>query len=228
MSTSHRSRLVAAVVALLLVGCQSTGTASPSVAPSQSPTPATTAPPTTPEPSTSDRSATPTVGPSLDPNDTTAWLPFVSARYGLSFAYPPDWEMTPANGTWTFPADTAWPDGVERGDWMYFAPDGSESVAVSAWSVPLGPDQSADQWFLEYCAVDVTPCDGTEPKDPATLDGHPGWFVASSDPQAYFGIGDRIYLVVVWQPEQIDSMVRYGGGRRFIETLLTTMRVLPE
>lgn len=223
MATSHRSRLVMAVAALLLVGCQSTGLASPSVASAPSPTLATTAAPTTPEPS-----LTPTVGPSLDPNDTSGWLPFISARYGLSFAYPPDWEMTPANGTWTFPADTAWPDGVERGDWMYFAPDGFESVAVSAWSVALEPGQTADQWFLDYCAVEVTPCDGTEPKDPATLDGHPGWFVASSDPQAYFGIGDRIYLVVVWQPEDTDSMVRYGGGRQFIETLLTTMQVLPE
>jgi hypothetical protein len=161
-----------------------------------------------------------------DPNDTSAWLPFVSERNGFSMAYPPDWEAHPGNGEWTFPEDTAWPDGVEATDWFYL--DGADgSVAASAWSVALPPGISADQWFLDYCAVEVTPCDGTEPKVPASLDAQAGWFVAGSDPQAYFGIGDRIYLVVIWQPEDHPALERYGGGRRLVEAFLSTMQLLP-
>jgi hypothetical protein len=160
-----------------------------------------------------------------DPNDTSAWLPFVSERYGFSMAYPPSWSAHPANGEWNFPEDTAWPDGVEAADWFYLdGPDGS--VAASAWSVALARGTSADQWFVDYCAVEVTPCERTDPKVPASLDGHAGWFVAGSDPQAYFGIGDRIYLVVIWQPEDHPSLEAYGGGRQLVETFLSTMHLL--
>ena len=211
MNSSTAFGLGVVAVALLLIGCQSNGSPSPSAAPS------TTGP-----------SASAEVSRSLDPNDTSAWLPFVSERYGFSMAYPPDWSAHPGDGDWTFPDDTAWPDGVGRTDWFYFEPADDPSVAASAWSVALEPGTSADQWFLDYCAVEVTPCDGTEPKVPASLDGHAGWFVASSDPQAYFGIGDRIYLVVVWQPEDFVTLERYGGGRQFIETFLSTLRLLPD
>jgi hypothetical protein len=205
----------ATVVVLFLGGCRSDGSATPS---GESPPAAA---PSTTEPSSS---GPPSSSPA--PNDTSAWLPFVSERYGFSIAHPPDWSANAGNGDWTFPQDTAWPDGVERSDWFYL--DGSEgSVAASAWSVALAPGTTADQWFLDYCAVDVTPCDGTEPKVPASLDGHAGWFVASSDPQAYFGIGDRIYLMVVWQPEDHPALARYGGGRQLVETFLSTMRLLP-
>lgn len=205
-----------AVVALFLIGCQSNGSAAPSGEPS-----------TSAAPSTTEQSSSAEVSPSPDPNDTSAWLPFVSERYGFSIAYPPAWSAHPANGDWTFPEDTAWPAGVGRTDWFYLEPPDDPSVAASAWSVPLEPGTSADQWFLDYCAVEVTPCDGTEPKHPARLDGHPGWFVPSSDPQAYFGIGDRIYLVVVWQPEDLVTLERYGGGRQLIEGFLSTMRLQP-
>ena len=151
-----------AVVALLVLGCQSNGAAAPSGEPSPSAAQSTT------EPSSSAE-----VSPSLDPSDTSAWLPFVSERYGFSMAYPPDWSAHPGNGDWTFPDDTAWPAGVEATDW--FDLDGADgSVAASAWSVALEPGTSADQWFLDYCAVEVTPCDGTEPKVAASLDGHAG------------------------------------------------------
>lgn len=177
-------------------------------------------------PSTTEPSSSAVASPSLDPNDTSAWLPFVSDRYGFSMAYPPDWSANLGDGDWTFPEDTAWPDGVGRTDWFYL--DGADgSVAASAWSVPLEPGISADQWFLDYCAEKVTPCDGTERKVPASLDGHAGWFVPSSDPQAYFGIDDRIYLVVIWQPEDHPALERYGGGRQLVETFLSTMQLLP-
>jgi hypothetical protein len=205
----------AAVVALLVIGCQSNGSASPSGEPSPSAAPSTT------EPSSSAEAS-----PSLDPNDTSAWLPFDSARYGLSLAYPPDWTANHADGEWTFPEDTAWPDGVGRTDWFEFdAPEGT--VAASAWSVALEPGTSADQWWLDYCTVEVTPCDGTESKVDASLDGHAGWLVDASDPAAYLGVDDRIYLLTVWQPDYFATMERYGGGLAFIETWLTTMDINP-
>lgn len=165
---------------------------------------------------------------SLDPNDTSVWLPFVSERYGLSLAYPPDWSAHPGNGDWTFPEDTAWPDGVERTDWFYFEPRVDPSVAASAWSVALEPGTSADQWWLDYCAVEVTPCDGSESKVAASLDGQAGWLFDASDPAAYFGVGDRIYLLTVWQPDDFVTLERYGGGLAFIETWLSTMRLMPD
>lgn len=198
-----------AVVALLLIGCQANGSPAPSAASS-----------------TTEPSSSADVSPSLDPNDTSAWLPFVSERYGLSLAYPPDWSAHPGNGEWTFPEDTAWPDGVERTDWFYLdAPAGA--VAASAWSVALEPGTSADQWWLDYCGIEVTPCDGTESKVAARLDGHAVWLVDASDPAAYFGVGGRIYLLTVWQPDSVVTMARYGGGLAFIETWLATMGLTP-
>ena len=202
------------MVALLLIGCQSNGSASER---------RVVRVPLRRQPSRARQLAS----PSLDPNDTSAWLPFDSERYGLSLAYPPDWTANQGDGEWTFPEDTAWPDGVGRTDWFEFdAPEGT--VAASAWSVALEPGTSADQWWLDYCTVEVTPCDGTESKVAASLDGHAGWLVDASDPAAYFGVGGRIYLLTVWQPDDFVTMERYGGGLAFIETWLSTMRLLPD
>jgi hypothetical protein len=192
------------VLALVVSGCSSP---SPSAAPS-----------------TADPSPSVEAHPSLDPNDTSAWVPFLSERYGLSLAYPPDWTANHAGGEWAFPEDTAWPDGIDHTDWIIV--DGPEgTVAASAWSVALEPGTSADQWWLDYCAVEVTPCDGSESKVAAGLDGQEGWLVDASDPAGYFGIGDRIYLLTVWQPDDFAALVRYGGGLSFIETWLSTMRI---
>ena len=208
------------VIPALFIGIVS-GCAGAAPTPSPSGEPSASAAPSTTEPSSSA-----VASQSLDPEDTSAWLPFTSERYGFRMAYPPDWSAHPGDGDWTFPQDTAWPDGVGRTDWFYL--DGADgSVAASAWSVALEPGISADQWFLDYCAVKATPCDGTERKVPASLDGHAGWFVPSSDPQAYFDIADRIYLVVIWQPEDHPALERYGGGRQLVEAFLSTMQLLP-
>jgi hypothetical protein len=151
----------------------------------------------------------------------------VSEHYGFSIAYPPDWSAHQGRGDWTFPEDTAWPAGVEVSDWFYLEPPDDPSVAASVWSVGLEPGTSADEWFLDYCAVESTPCDGNETWVAASLDGNDGRLVRSSDPLAYFGIGDRIYVLAVWQPEDFASLEPYGGGGRFLEALLSTMRLLP-
>lgn len=213
--TSNRALAfgAATVVALILSGCR----ASDSAGSSNESSPSAALPTTESSLSAPDAS-------SPAPDDTSRWLPFESERYGFSIAYPPGWEAHPSDGRWTFPKDTAWPEGMERSDWFYL--DGADgAVAASAWSVKLRPGVSADEWFSDYCAVEVTPCDGTEPKTRASLDGHAGWFVRSSEPQAYFGIRDRIYLVVVWQPGDHPALKPYGGGRQLVETFVSTMRL---
>jgi hypothetical protein len=214
-----------ALVAVLVIGCQATETGPSGVASTSGPSPSPSVQPTfLPSPPLV-ATASPAAGPSLDPSDTSAWLPFVSERYGFSIAYPQGWEAHEAIGQWTFPRDTAWPEGVDRTDWFYLdGPDGS--VAASAWSVTLEPGTTADEWFLAYCTIEVTPCEAADAKSPASLDGLAGWFVAGSDPQAYVGIGDRIYLVVVWQPADVPALTPYGGGRTLVEAFLSTMRLV--
>ena len=205
-----------AIAALLLGGCGNEDAAISSSEPPSSSSSSTTAP----------RASAQTT-PKLTTIDTSSWLPFVSEHYGFSIAYPPDWSAHQGRGDWTFPEDTAWPDGVEVSDWFYFEPPGGPSVAASVWSVGLEPGTSADEWFLDYCSVDVTPCDGDEEWVTAGLEGHEGRLVRASDPLAYFGIGDRIYMLAVWQPDDISSLEPYGGGGRFLEALLSTMRLVP-
>ena len=206
----------ATVIALLLGGCGTDGAAAPSSEPRSSTAPSTT----------ELRSSAPTT-PALTAIDTSSWLPFVSEHYGFSIGHPPDWEAHQGHGDWSFPEDTAWPAGVEVSDWFYLDDPEFGAVAASVWSVGLEPGTSADQWFGDYCAVEATPCDGTEQSVVASLDGHAGRLVRASDPLAYFGIGDRLYMLAVWQPEDHPSVERYGGGGRLLEAFVSTMRLLP-
>jgi hypothetical protein len=207
---------VATATALLLGGCQTDGAAAPSSERRSTSAPSTTEPRSSPQ-----------TTPTLTPIDTSSWLPFVSEHYGFSITYPPDWEANQGRGDWTFPEDTAWPDGVEVSDWFFLDDPESGFVAASVWSVELEPGTSADEWFGNYCAVEATPCDSDEPSVAASLDGHAGRLVRASDPLAYFGIGDRLYMLAVWQPEDHPSVERYGGGHRLLEAFLSTMQLLP-
>ncbi len=207
---------VAMATALLLGGCQTDGAAAPSSERRSSSAPSTNEPRSSPQ-----------TTPTLTPIDTSSWLPFVSEHYGFSIAYPPDWEANQGHGDWTFPEDTAWPSGVEISDWFYLDDPEFGGVAASVWSVALEPGTSADEWFGDYCAVEATPCNGNEPSVAASLDGHAGRLVRASDPLAYFGIGDQLYMLAVWQPEDHPSVERYGGGRHLLEAFLTTMQLLP-
>ncbi|MEP6639763.1 MAG: hypothetical protein ABJC39_10480 [Chloroflexota bacterium] len=159
----------------------------------------------------------------------SSWTPYISERYGFSIAYPVGWSAHPADGNWTFPDDTDWPDGMLRTDWFYVEPADNLGVAVSAWSVALEPGTSADEWFLEYCRVTTGPCDGIEGRAVTVrLDGHAGSLVPfTADIHAYFVIGDRIYIVAIWQGENFLTIQPYGGARRLLEAFLSTVRLLP-
>lgn len=206
----------ATATALLLGGCGTDSAAAPSSELRSTSTPSMT------DPDSSSQITT-----TLPPIDTSLWLPFVSEHYGFSIAHPSEWEAHQGEGDWTFPDDTAWPDGVEVSDWFYLDDPESGAVAASMWSVALEPGMSADAWFEEYCAVEATPCDGAETSVAASLDGHAGRIVHASDPLAYFGIGDRLYMLAVWHPADHPSVERYGGGYRLLEAFLSTMQLLP-
>lgn len=153
----------ATAAALLLGSCQTDGATAPS-----------SEPPSSTSPSPTERPSSPQTTATVTPIDTSTWRPFVSEQHGFSIAYPPDWQANQGHGDWTFPEDTAWPEGVEVSDWFYLDDPNFGGVAASMWSVALEPGTSADQWFMDYCAVEATPCEGGEPSVAASLDGHAG------------------------------------------------------
>ena len=220
-----------AATAFVLGACQSEDDAAPGSELASS-APASSSPPTTkmvslPQTSSSSSPETEPV-PAPSPIDTSSWLPFVSENYGYSISYPPEWEANQGSGDWTFPKDTAWPDGVEVSDWFTFDVPEVPFVAASVWWVGLEPGKTADEWFRDYCAVEVTPCDGTESSVALSVDGHAGRLVHASDPLAYFGLGDRIYMAAAWQPDDTVTFDPFGGGYRFLELWLSTMKLLPD
>jgi hypothetical protein len=63
---------------------------------------------------------------------------------------------------------------------------------------------------------------------PATVDGHAGRLVQfTSDTQAFFLVGDKVYVVACWRPQFDGSVVPYGGASRLLKGYLSTMRLLP-
>ena len=63
---------------------------------------------------------------------------------------------------------------------------------------------------------------------PASMDGHAGRLVLfKSDTQAFIPVGDRLYVVACWRPENDASVVPFGGARRLVEAYLSTMHLLP-
>jgi hypothetical protein len=60
------------------------------------------------------------------------------------------------------------------------------------------------------------------------MDGRAGRLVQfKSDTQAFIPVGDRLYIVACWRPENDPSVLPYGGARRLVEGYLSTMRLVP-
>lgn len=191
--------------------------------------PATTAPSPLPSPS---RSVAPPTSPlpssgAAGPLDTSSWTPYTSSRYRFSIGHPVDWSDIPSDRTWAFPADATCcpPPGTET---FLSAPG---DVGVSAWSVGIAKGQSLDAWIQAYCQVmePDSPCTALQGGTvPATLDGHAGRLIEfKSDTQAFFLVGDKVYVVACWRPESDGSVAPYGGARRLLEGYLSTMRLPP-
>jgi len=174
-------------------------------------------------------SVAPTPSPTPGPLDTATWKTYVSNRYGFSIAHPAGWAEVPADHDWALPADADWLNTAAE---SFKAP--GEAVRVSAWSVSIHPAELLDRptltWIANaYCPLNTTPCDRLESRTVAvTMDGHPGSLVQfADDTQAFVLVGDRMYVVAVWEPDADPRTAPYGGAQRLLMDILSTMRLLP-
>jgi hypothetical protein len=167
--------------------------------------------------------SSPAASSSPGPIDTSSWTTYVSDRYGFSIGHPADWVELPAEDTWTM-AEAPDVPFVET-----FGAPGDDTVGVSAWSVAVEPDTTAEAWIATYCPLTTSPCTGIEERtEPVTMDGHPGTLVRFIyNTQAFVLVGDRMYVVAAWRPESDATVVPYGGASRLVKSFLSTMRLLP-
>jgi hypothetical protein len=186
---------------------------------------------------------TPTASPTTPGRlDTSGWTTYTSPQYGWTVAYPPDWDVQPAERAWDPETDAA--DVVSPGMDDFTAPEGD--VRVSIWSVPLAPAYRDDsEWGIDLEAFIQDYCANTDNLSCATIldtavalcresyDCHPGILVApvGREVQAFFSGPDEnevITVVTVWRADGDPSVARFGGGRRLIEGFLETMCVMTE
>ena len=158
------------------------------------------------------------------PIDTATWTTYVSDRYGFSIGHPADWSERPSDHVWTFPADAEWLNTASES----FGSQG-DTVRASAWSASVTPGTTVDSWLQTYCPKNTTPCGGLQARAiGVTMDGHPGLLVPfKEDTQAFILVGDRMYVVAVWEPDSDPRAKPYGGAQRLLEGYLSTMRLLP-
>ena len=183
---------------------------------------------------------TPVPQPSLAMPST---LTFKSSLYDLTLRYPVDWTPYAATQTWSWQANVKDWKGLAQDHFM--APDdsGTGDVRVSVWKAPIDPDTRKEStaylvaFAEDYCTKSVnSPCTGIADRAVELCVGkrecHPGLLVPYEDNvQAIFSGGsygqDAMTIVVVWRPEWDDSVRRYGGARKLLESFLSTMDVWP-
>lgn len=182
----------------------------------------------TPSPSvlpTGTPSATSAAQAVADRLDIAKWTTYVSDRYGFSIGRPAGWTVKQTSDhDWTLAADH---------DWLTTASEGfhpvDTSIYVTAWSVAVTAGTSADAWIQSYCLGGGTsPCTGLQAAStPVTMDGHPGVLVNTGDTQAFTLVGNRMYVVALWESFDDPRTTPYGGADRLVETFLSTMHLLP-
>jgi hypothetical protein len=239
MSPVLRIALVAvALVALLGAGgamfLAGSSTPAPSVVVA-SPTPGATPSATS--------SAPPTVSPSaaqVAPG-ITAFTPYTSNIYGLTFGYPDGWTVDAV-------ADRKWPNSDRPGDAYAYSDsfmnpelrDGDQ-IALGVWqrSAESGADLASREglaaWFqahmcddqIEACEtvpdVAVPMCAGKTACAPAIL------VPLTDSTQAVFADaeGGLITVVSLGRPDGFPAAGRYGGGVQLLKSILATMDVQP-
>jgi hypothetical protein len=171
-------------------------------------------------------------GPPVGPLNTLGWQAYTSERYGFELLRAPDWTERPSDHVYAYPDDAA-PEKVATSGAEGFAPavvDGA-GVLVTAWSFPVAPGTTLPSLLDGYCKVNTAPCDDLDARmvPVETDDGRPGGLVAfEANTQAFFLAQDRAYTVAVWRPEGHPSVAPYGGARRLVEGLVSTMSLLFE
>lgn len=225
-------RLAAAIAVVAIVGAGAIwylGRAPGVGPPASSPTPIATAAPS-PDAST-------TAAPTSTALDTGDWVAYISARYGIELAYPPDWTVQPADHDWSWEDDAT--DWLSSGHDAFVAP--GAAIRVSVWTVPLDApvEQSwaaMEAWAIEYCERTANrPCTGIHerivPMCIEKRDCHPAVIVPFDEDVQFFGHGgvlpEGMTVVAVWRPEGASAVAPYGGSKSLLEAFLSTMDVWP-
>jgi hypothetical protein len=186
------------------------------------------------------RPSSSTVSPptGTEPIDMATWTTYPSEQYGFEVGHPPNWTVIPASRSWRA-ADAGNP--LSPAHDTFRSP--SDDVRVSVWQVPLDRGTGIDSiddvaaWVEEDCEVSGnTPCTGVEDRAVELClekwDCHPGLLVPfRNDVQAFFSAGiydaGAMTVVAVWRSESAPAVAPYGGSRRLLEAVLSTMAVWP-
>jgi hypothetical protein len=186
----------------------------PSVAPSESPAP------------------TPSPAAAQGPLNTLGWQAYTSERYGFEILRPADWMEDPSSRVYEFPNDASLEDQGASGAEGFNAPEvDGPGVLVTAWSVKLAAETTPASLLESYCQANTSPCTELDTRAvPVEMDdGHAGSLIPFDDStQAFFFEGYRVYIVAVWRPEDDPGVAPYGGARRLLEGLISTMSLLSE
>jgi hypothetical protein len=182
-----------------------------------------------PVPSSSEQvpSATTSPSPSIGPLSTTGWMTYHSKLYGFDIGHPIDLPFDGApDHVWTLAKDS--PSFKSTALENFHRKDAvNGDVRVSAWSVAVEPGTTLEEWIAAYCQQNDGPCTGIQDRAVAVYAGrdrHPGLLAPfTDDAYAFFLDNDRIYVVAVWRPEADPSVMMYGGSRRLLEALASTM-----
>lgn len=206
----------ALIVLVAVVGILAFSLPRSNVGPPVGPSPSPTAQPT------AAAIATSTPNPNID---TATWTTYLSTRYGFSIGRPPNWKVKHASDhDWTLAADHDW---LTTATEAFAAVD--DSVYATAWSVAVPAGTSVDAWILAYCQSGATtPCTGLQAAStPLTMDGHPGVLIKTNDTEAFTLVGNRMYVVAVWESFDDPNTLPYGGGDQLIKGFVSTMHLLP-
>ena len=219
------TRVAVAAITVVVVACAGPNLPGPSAG--SSPAPGSVAAPT-PTPVIVPASASPSpsapASPSPSPLDTSTWTTYTSDRYGFSIGHPADWAERPADHTWTLAADADWQSPASERF------NKGEEILATAWSVAVAPGMTAEAWLAAYCPLAAnTPCSGLQDRTTAvTMDGHSGSLVQfDSATEAFALVGDRMYVVAVWEDNSDPRTAPYGGAVRLLEAYLSTVHLLP-
>jgi hypothetical protein len=222
LATAAAILVAVGAVSLVLFSNRNNVVGGPAAAPSVSAPPATAqasaAPSSTAGPS-------PSASPSMTLLDTTGWASYVSDRYGFSIARPSGWTVEPATRNWTFANDLAAWENLEATEHFNNA---AGSVGVSAWSSQVARGTTVEAFIDAYCqGLKAPSCSGLTNRavNVETKDGHAGLglFVSDFDTMTFFLDGRTIYVVGVWRDETDPTVQPYGGARRLLQSIVSTM-----
>jgi hypothetical protein len=160
--------------------------------------------------------------------DTSAWKTFTSARYGFSYAYPPDFAAAPSSTFWVIPETSA----TSMAEWDAVIGQGSGPTWWGS-SVARPPGQNFETWVAAYQRGQVNPsepdaCDPTKAQlEPIVIDGRPARLrIGCGEMEALLDVDGRVYSFSGGNMAGTGSLVSPALETRF-RVWLTTIHLDP-